>query len=393
MARSPYSDPGRHTTHRTTRLLALGAASLVAVLAVGAVPALGAPRADDEDDPTAAAVAFLVDHQTADGGFGPGVLTPDAVAAIAQQAQTGDEWSAKEAIDAVSAVETDGGSTPLDALDDLASDATPELAAQLITRAVVPMGLDPENFDAGGEGDPVDLVHEVAAGRRGDGSYGSLTATAEAVLALVLVGRPVNEATLAHLEAAQQENGGWNAEADPDGEFVDPATTGLVLEALVAAGVLPAGDTSVVRGLTFLATTQQEGGGWPVEADGDADATATSWSMGGIRAAGYDPVEGCWRDVTSAVEIAASPYTSPVDSLLAAQRGDGAIEGGFDPVSSTALGVQALLGNWLPTTRAEAVDCGAESTTFSVRPSLVVLGVLAVVIIAGAVVIMRRGNG
>lgn len=393
MARSPHTDPGRHTTHRATRLLALGAASLVALLAVGAVPVLASPRADDEGDPAADAVAFLVDQQAPDGGFGPGVLTPDAVAAIAQQAQTGDEWSAKAAVDAVSAVETEAGATPLDALDDLASDASPELAAQLITRAVVPMGLDPENFDAGGDGDPVDLVHEVAAGRRANGSYGSLTGTAEAVLALVLVGRPVNEATLAHLEEAQQENGGWNADADPDGDFVDPATTGLVLEALVAAGVLPTGDTAVVRGLTFLATTQQDDGGWPVESGGDADATATSWSMGGIRAAGYDPVEGCWRDATSALEIAKSPYTSPVDSILAAQREDGAIEGGFDPVSSTSLGVQALLGNWLPTTRAEAVDCVPESATFSVRPSLLVLALLAVVVIVGAVVIMRRGDG
>lgn len=393
MARSPHTDPGRRPTHRRTRLAAVPAALVVLFLAVAAAPALGADRADGPDDPTTAAVAFLRDQQQPDGGFGPGVLTPEAVAAVAQQAQRGDEWSAKEAVDAVSAVETSDGATPLDALDDLAADATPELAAQLITRAVVPMGLDPENFDAGGDGDPVDLVHVVAAGRRGDGSYGSLSATAEAVLALVLVGRPVNAATLAHLEAAQQANGGWNADGDPDGEFIDPATTGLVLEALVAAGVPAAGDTSVVRGLTLLATTQRTDGGWPVAADGDADAIATAWSMGGIRAAGYDPTEGCWRDATSAVDAAATPYVSPAGAIEAAQGDDGAIEGGLDPVASTALGVQGLLGNWLPTTRAEAVDCVDEGSAFSVRPSLVVLVVLGVVVLVGAVVIMRRGNG
>ncbi|HMQ28210.1 MAG TPA: hypothetical protein PKA98_19630, partial [Acidimicrobiales bacterium] len=165
------------------------------VAAVVASPALGASRTAESEEAAAAAVDFLERQQQADGGFGPGGLTPDSVAAIAQQAQTSGTWSAKEAVDAVSAVESDEGTTPLDALDALASDATPDLAAQLISRAVAPMGLDPENFDPAGDGAPVDLVREVAVGRRQDGSFGSLAATGEAVVALVLVGRPGNERT------------------------------------------------------------------------------------------------------------------------------------------------------------------------------------------------------
>ena len=84
--------------------------------------------------------------------------------------------------------------------DALAEDRPgPEAAAQLISRAVVAMGLDPENFDPAADGSPVDLVRQVARGRHQDGSYGSVSATAEAVVALVMVGRAVSEETVAFL--------------------------------------------------------------------------------------------------------------------------------------------------------------------------------------------------
>lgn len=389
MARSPH--PGER--HRTIgRAVTLAAPALTSILVSGvlAAPALGTPSATPPEA-ASAAVDFLESQQGADGGFGPGVLTPDSVAAIAQEAQTSGTWSAKEAVDAVAAVESDEGTTPLDALDALASDASPDLAAQLISRAVVPMGLDPENFDPAGDGEPVDLVREIAVGRRPDGSFGSLAATAEAVVALVMVGRPVNERTRTFLEEAQQGNGGWNADGDPAGEFVDPATTGLVIEALVAAGVAPTGDSSAGRGLTFLADTQKADGGWPVEARGRTDAIATSWAMGAVRSAGYDPTEGCWRDAAGGT-VRDGPYPSPAEAIVGEQGDDGSIEGGLDPVASTAIGAQALLGNWLPTSRAAAVDCSPEGGGLGIPPSLVVLVVIALVMVIGAVTIMRRSS-
>ena len=332
-------------------------------------------------------VTFLRSHQATDGGFGPGGATPNAVSAIAQQAQTTATWSAKDAIDAVSAVETEGGATPLDALDALAQDnPSADLAAQMISRAVVAMGLDAENFDPGGDGDPVDLVREVAGARNGDGSYGSLSATAEAVLALVLVGRPVNEATLTLLQDTQQGNGGWNGDGDPDGDFVDPATTGLVVEALVAAGVAAEGTTPVTNALAFLARTQDESGGWPAERGGDIDPDATAWAIGALRAAGFSPSEGCWRPDDD------EPYLDPTSSLVELQEADGAVTGGLDPVTSTALAVQALEGRWLPTSRAAAVDCSPEKSSLAVPPSLVVLVVFALVLLGGSVLIMRRSG-
>jgi hypothetical protein len=69
-----------------------------------------------------------------------------------------------------------------------------------------------------------------------------------------------------------------------------------------------------------------------------------------------------------------------------------AITGGLDPVASTSLGVQALVGRWLPTTRAPAVDCSPERSEFPVRPSIVVLAVIAMVLLVGSVSIMRRSE-
>lgn len=396
MVRSPRPGP------RLRRRLVAGVVAL-AVGAISALPAVAdpafatgrdaAPRsaaADDVPRAAEAAVAFLLDQQAPDGGFGESSpATPDAVSAIAQQAQTAADWSAKEAIDAVTAAGTDAGTTPLDALDAAAQgDPSPEQAAVMISRAVVAMGLDPENFDPGADGGPVDLVHIVAAARRADGSYGTLRATAEAVLALVMVGKPVNEATLTLLQDTQQQNGGWNADGAPDGNDVDPATTGLVTEALVAAGAAAEGATPVTRALTFLARNQGPDGAWPAERDGASDPTATAWSMGAIRAAGYDPDVECWR----AAQPSEGAYRAPSAALAESQSPDGQIGATADPVSSTAVGAQGLLGRWLPTSRAPAVDCGGGGSTLPVPLSLIVLAVIAAVLIVGAVAIMRSGN-
>lgn len=396
MVRSPR--PGT----RLRRQLVVGLAVL-AVGAIAALPAAIAPASATDRDaapPSAAvdhvpraaeaAVGFLLDQQAPDGGFGESApATPDAVSAIAQQAQSTGDWSAKEAVDAVTAAETDAGTTPLDALDATAEgDPSPEQAAVMITRAVVAMGLDPENFDPGGDGDPVDLVHIVAAGRRADGSYGTLRATAEVVLALVMAGKPVNEATLSLLQDSQQQNGGWSEGGEAGGTDVDPTTTGLVTEALVAAGVSAEGASPVTKALAFLARNQGADGAWPAERDGSSDPVATAWAMGAIRAAGYDPDVECWRSA----EPLDGAYRAPSAALADSQSSNGAIGDTSDPVSSTALAVQGLLGRWLPTTRAPAVDCGGGDSAPTVPLSLIVLAVIGVVLIVGAVAIMRSGN-
>lgn len=365
----------------------------LALLAMAAV-AVSIPTAAADDTGAHSAergVAYLLDNQGADGGFGEGAITPDAVSAIAQQAQSSDLWSAKEAIDAIAAAESAEGRTPLDALDALAeADPPPDLAAQLVSRAVVPLGLDPENFDAGRDGTPVDLVGRVAAGRSPDGSFGSLAATAEAVLAFALVDHRVPEATVGFLRAAQQENGGWNAGGDPDGTVVDPVTTGLVVEALVAAGGVTAGDASVTPALAMLARNQGDSGGWPAARNGEDDPSATAWAMGAIRSGGFDPDQRCWRDTVDPAR-ATEAYASPSEALVATQDDDGSFTGPVGSIEATALAVQGTLGRWLPTERASETACGPGGGG-GINPSLVFLAVFALVIIGGAAIILRRGN-
>ncbi|HEX7522193.1 MAG TPA: hypothetical protein VF441_09095, partial [Acidimicrobiia bacterium] len=92
---------------------------------VGLVVATPAGAKSSDNAPAAAkAVAWLDTQQQADGGFEvsgfAGFETPDAVLAIAEQAQAGATWSTSEALAAVQATTNATGKTPLDALDDLA---------------------------------------------------------------------------------------------------------------------------------------------------------------------------------------------------------------------------------------------------------------------------------
>lgn len=348
---------------------------------------------DDEamEGAAAAAVDYLLDHQRS--WLVEPQATPDVVSAIAQDAQTGDEWSAKEAIDAVSLADDAAGSTALDALDASAQDdPSPAQAAVMITRAVVAMGLDPENFDPAGDGTPVDLVRVVAAGRRDDGSYGNVRETAEAVLALVMVGRPVNDATVSLLEDTQQRNGGWHVDDTVDDDAIDPTTTAFVIQALVAAGAPADGDGPAPKGMRFLARVQNEEGGWSAVRGAESDPVATAWVMGAIRAAGHDPSTTCWRDAYGSGDPE-PPASTPAAALIATQAANGSMGPALDTDHTTAVGVQGLLGRWLPTVRAETVDCGGtDDGGFPVPPSLIVIGVIALVLVVGGLRIIRSSG-
>ena len=90
-------------------------ATAVATTVLGALVAVppGASRRRGRRPGTTDAVAWLVDQQEADGGFEladfPGFETPDAVLAIAEQAQVEPAWSKPLARAAVDAVVSNGG--------------------------------------------------------------------------------------------------------------------------------------------------------------------------------------------------------------------------------------------------------------------------------------------
>ncbi|HET7489034.1 MAG TPA: prenyltransferase/squalene oxidase repeat-containing protein [Acidimicrobiales bacterium] len=317
----------------------LGALALVATLA----PA--PPAAAAAFDPALAA-AFLRSQQQPDGGFEtqgfPGFETPDAVLALAEASQTGPGWNGNAARVAVAAVVRNGKS-PLDYLDDLAETTTSAgQAAKLIVLDAAPLSIPPTQFDPQGDG-AVNLMAKMEGGRRADGSFGSpgtLNATLYAAIAEAEFGDGTPAATRDFILAAQQANGGWGFSGDPKGTEVDVDTTGLALQALVAARVDPY-STAARRAVAFLRANQLPSGGW--EAFGEEDPNSTATAILGLTAAGR-AVETCWP--------------SAIASLAGRQAADGHVASPNDTYGAstfaTSQAVQALGRKALPAVRAPA---------------------------------------
>ena len=181
---------------------------------------------------------------------------------------------------------------------------------------------------------------------------------------------------------AQQPDGGWNAEGDPEAEAVDLVTTGAAVDLLVLAGVSPE-DGPLVAAQRFVAATQTEDGAWP-DVEGEPSALATAGAIRAIRAVGHDPAGTCWQ---TQLELPAQSSTSPEAALVAFQEDDGRFAG-EDQAVSTSRAVHALSGSWLPRGRA-AEACTPESGGLPFEPSLLVLGAIAVVCVGGGLRILR----
>ncbi len=366
-ARSTRHRPGRGPVLRAPVAVWVAAVAVLALVAgpLGVAPAAGEPSPADRPV-VDAAVAWLSTQQQADGGFEvagfPGFETPDAVLALAEAAQTAPGWDDAAARTAVAAVTT-GGKDPLDALDVYASSGLDTgQAAKLVVLVAEPLGLDPRAFDPAADGGPVDLVALVEAGANPDGTYGSpaaFTQTLQAALALYLAGGSVLPSTVAAVEARQQANGGWNFAGDASGTDVDPDTTGLAVQALVAGGA-GSGDPAVVAALGLLADGQRPDGSWASPFD-SGNPNSTAMAMLAIAAAGFDPDAPCWRDVARP-STAGGAYASPSAYLRSIQAPDGHLvspNDGFPPVNTfaTSQGVEGLSRGWLPVEVATAPAC------------------------------------
>jgi hypothetical protein len=337
-----------------------------------------AQAADPASQATAdAAVAWLKTQQQSDGGFElamfPGFETRDASLAIAEDAQTGTTWSTTEALDALAALHfggTPAGATPLDALDAFgATVTTAGAAAKTIVLTASPLGLDPSAFDPAGDGTPVDLVALLDSGCGADtASFGpAFSDTLYGVLAKKLVCGTPPPAALAAVRAAQQANGGWNFNGDPTGTDVDPDTTAVAVEGLVAGGA-DASDPAVHAALAFYAANHQASGAW--QSFGTDDPNSTSLSILAITATGFDVDSSCWRD-TADPGAAGSAYASPTawlrsQQLTAPPADAGRIASPNDSFGvntfATSQTVEGLLRSWLPITVAAAPTCAVPLT-------------------------------
>ncbi len=134
------------------------------------------------DTTSQAAVDWLALRQLPDGSFEvanfPAFETPDAILAIAENAQTTSTWNTQAAHDAVQAYDVNDdapGGTPLDWVDQYLTDTPPDagIAAKFIVLIAGPLGLNPAEFDPAGDGDPINLAEVMDAGEDLDShSYG-----------------------------------------------------------------------------------------------------------------------------------------------------------------------------------------------------------------------------
>ncbi|MGQ9555682.1 MAG: prenyltransferase/squalene oxidase repeat-containing protein [Anaerolineae bacterium] len=299
--------------------------ALVAALALGAVlPAL----AD-----ASMAVQWLQSLQREDGGFG-------------SQGSTLSETS--EVIYALAAAGQDvaglkvSGKSPLDYLAAHITEAT-----NIGTKAKVAMAVSAAGANASSVGG-ANLIDEIERSLTADGFYGGaedmLTSHVYAMLALASAGRPVAASAVAWLRNQQAPGGGWAWNGSKKPQDVDSNTTALALQALIAAGV-PKDDPAVQLGLQYLATVQNDDGGFtyqkPSPYGTDTDANSTAVCLQALYATGQ--ALATW---------AKADGKTPLDALAALQRNDGAFawQAAFGDANllATAQAVPALLGKPYP---------------------------------------------
>ncbi len=338
--------------HTTIRRTAVGAGALLLVLALGGFryPGFNDPGARAS---AASGTAYLVSRQLPAGSFEtagfPGFETPDAVLAIAENAQTTTTWNRKQAKAAVDAVKN-GSHSVLHAIDDFVdSGINAGQAAKILTLVARPLAMNVNRFNPDKDATAVNLRAIIDGGHQPGGSYGAFNATLDAAIAKrVLGGVPAD--TLAYIRSAQEAGGGWNFAGDPTGAAApaDVDTTALAVQALVAAKVKNT-DPDLRQGIAFLAHEHRASGAW--QSFGADDPNSTSLAIEAITAAGFNPAVSCWRD-TTVPALKSSAYTSPITWLIGDQLPSGRFKSPNDAFGintfPTSQAIQALRREWVP---------------------------------------------
>ncbi len=299
---------------------ALGTAHAIAGLAEAPLPLFG------REQRGRLGLAWLAQLQGADGAwptpFGyPAGATADAVLAFAAAGY--DPATVRAAAGSPSAMEYLSGTAAAYAA--VGPDAAGKLAL-----AVSAAGGDPTTF--GG----TDLVAAISAyysptveafaGDPGNSWHQSL-----AILGLRAAGEPLPEGTLQTLRDLQQPDGGWKYDLNPWSPESDPDSTGLAMQALVAAGAPPTA-TSLVSATAYLRAERDAEGGW-------SSANSTALAIQGLLAAGADLGAPAWQ----------VGGRGPLAALEGYQKPDGAFAYGlYDSAFATRQAVPALLGRSYP---------------------------------------------
>ena len=346
--------------HTNIRRLAVTAGALLLVVAITGCRYSGFVDANARTA-SAGGAGYLKSQQLADGSFEvagfPGFETPDAVLAIADNAQAQSGWSVAQAKAAVDAT-TNGGHSALHALDDFAdSGINAGQAAKLAILVARPLGSSTTSFDPDGDG-AVNLQAIVDAGHQPDGSYGAFNATLYAAIAKRAFGGVPAEHARVHpggaggrrrLELRRRPDGGAGAGGHRHHRAGDPGPR-------LRPGRRDRRRSP--RGCGVPRASQQANGAW--QSFGADDPNSTAVAMIAITAAGFDPTVSCWRDVT-APALHGTAYTSPVTWLSGDQLPSGRFASPNDQFGvntfATSQAVQALRRGWLPVEYLKVQTC------------------------------------
>ncbi len=265
-------------------------------------------------------------------------------------------FGAGQSMDAIFAVRAAGvdpnsllkdGKSPADFLKANAAGATKPAEAAKAALAARALGIDPRSV-AG-----TDLIAKINAGyAAATGLYAADDFSQSiALIGLACTGNNIPSSAVLALRKTQIDDGGWGFQGASD-----PDTTGIALQALVAAGA-PKSDAAVAKAVAYLKSTQGKDGGWGFDPN-ESNASSTAFAIQGLLAAGEN------------VETAAYTKTgvNPVTYLISQQNPDGSFKG-FDPAFATNQVVPALAGRTFCDASATAIrPAGPAAAVTPARP-------------------------
>jgi len=303
-----------------------------------------------------AALAWLRGQQQTDGGFSNGFAagsdigaTSDAVIAIASFGESPNGWRS-------------GGRSPLEFLQQHASEVTSPGQAAKLALAAVAADEDPRDF--GG----VDLI-AVANAAFDETAPASAYDRALAILALHAGDAPVPPQAVSALIEARLPDGSYAFDASLIPGSGDSNTTALVVQALLSAGR----GEETLPSYAYFRGTQNDDGGWTYQKPssfGEAtDANSTALVVQALLAGGQDLAE--WED--------------PLRALLGLQQPSGALafnaETPGDNLLATVQAIPALAGIDLTDVSRLVHESGAPNAAAVFAGAAIVL--ISVLLVAG----------
>ena len=232
---------------------------------------------------------WLLSTQNGDGGFGPSTEDESSTMTTAW-AMLGLEAVGRNPLD----VRSPAGSTPVDFLranvGELGSSG--DLARTIV--ALEGAGVDPHSF--GGR----NLVSALAARRRDNGSFENWPGTtAFSAIALRTAGGGGLERTISWLASVQNDDGGWG---DTPGAQSNPDVTSLAMQAMPSS-------EAAQRGLAYLRKAQRPNGGFALGGFAGVNSQSTAWAVQGVIGVGGSPTS-IQREGNSALDYLAARQQS-----------------------------------------------------------------------------------